>query len=101
MSKVRILLAPQNLTTSFYMNNDDVTRLVKNNLEKYRVGGAMDMVIEGEVAAEEAFDITNNPERQHERDIFYGRGRSISVGDVVAVDDVNYLCASTGWKVVT
>jgi hypothetical protein len=28
----------------------------------------------------------------------YGRGRSVSVGDVVAVDGVDYFCASTGWR---
>jgi hypothetical protein len=82
------------------MNKDDVTKLVKSNLEKYKLGGLMDINLSGEVAAEEVFDITNNPDRQHEREIFYGRGRSISVGDVVEVDDVNYLCGSVGWKVV-
>ena len=100
MSKIRILLAPANLTTSFYMNKDDVTKLVKNNIEKYKIVGSMDMVVDGERAAEEVFDITNNPDRRHEREIFYGRNRSISVGDVVSVDNVNYLCGSVGWKVV-
>jgi hypothetical protein len=52
----------------------------------------------GEDLAEEMFDLTNNPGRQEEREQVYGRQRSISVGDIVEVNGVNYLCASMGWK---
>jgi hypothetical protein len=52
----------------------------------------------GKDAAEEMFDLTNNPDRQEEREQVYGRQRSVSVGDIVEVNGVNYLCLSTGWK---
>lgn len=61
-----------------------------------------------EEAAEEAFDLTNNPSRQDERELVYGRGRSLSVGDIVEVEDRHdpekvtaWLCMSAGWKEVT
>jgi len=49
-------------------------------------------------AAEEAFDLTNNPYRQDEREEKYGRARSLSVGDVVVVGEEQWLCMSSGWK---
>lgn len=53
---------------------------------------------EGEQAADEIFDMTNNPGRQSERDQYFADCRSLSVGDVVIVDDVIILCCSFGWK---
>ena len=53
---------------------------------------------EGVEAAEEVFDLTNNPSRQQERVEVYGRGPSLSSGDIVEVDGVNYLCCSFGWE---
>jgi len=54
----------------------------------------------GLAAAEEVFDITNNPSRQDEREQVYGKGRSVSVGDIVVVGDEMYLCKSIGWEVL-
>lgn len=54
----------------------------------------------GDDAAEEVFDLSNNPSRQGEREQRYGRGRSLSVGDIVQVDGQNILCASVGWIVL-
>lgn len=58
--------------------------------------------LDGEDAAEEMFDLTNNPSRQDERLDKYGRHQSLSVGDIVHVvsrtDDSYYLCRSFGWK---
>ena len=51
----------------------------------------------GEDAAEEIFDLTNNPYRQSARVAKYGRGRSVSVGDIVQVDGDRWLCRPTGW----
>lgn len=56
--------------------------------------------MEGKDAAEEMFDLTNNPGRQDEREERYGRGRSLSTGDIVQVDETLYLCCSFGWKVL-
>ena len=51
----------------------------------------------GEDAAEEVFDLTNNPSRQGEREQLYGRKRSVSVGDMVEVDGDLWLCCPRGW----
>jgi hypothetical protein len=58
----------------------------------------MDTKQEGLNAAEEMFDLTNNPSRELERLQRYGNGRSVSSGDIVEVDGVDYLCCSIGWK---
>ena len=60
----------------------------------------MESTKEGEAAAEEMFDLTNNPSRQLERLMRYGNGRSVSSGDIIEVDGVDYLCCSIGWVVV-
>lgn len=57
-------------------------------------------------AAEEAFDLTNNPARQDEREAVYGTGRSLSVGDVVEVYNPDFsieqwLCCPMGWEEIT
>lgn len=51
----------------------------------------------GEDAAEEIFDLTNNPSRQEEREKRYGRGQSLSVGDIVNLGDEAFVCMSFGW----
>ena len=66
---------------------------------RYKEVGPFEVgTLKGEDAAEELFDLTNNPYRQAEREQVYGRGRSLSVGDVVTIDGDLYLCASFGWK---
>jgi len=52
----------------------------------------------GEAVAEDIFCLTNNPSREDERESRYGRGRSLSSGDIVNVDGEDYLCLSVGWK---
>lgn len=53
---------------------------------------------EGECVAEEIFDLTNNPSRDGERVVRYGRGRSLSSADIVEVEGQGaYLCMSAGW----
>ena len=50
----------------------------------------------GEDAAEEMFDLSNNPARSEARHLV-ACNRSLSVGDVVQVDNDRFLCLSTGW----
>jgi hypothetical protein len=51
------------------------------------------------------FDVTNNPSRQQERetlvDYFKFKGRSVSVSDIIKVDDKFFYCDSFGWEEVT
>lgn len=49
-------------------------------------------------AAEEMFDLANNPSRQEEREEKYGRGRSLSTGDIVCVNGEMFVCCSVGWE---
>lgn len=61
-------------------------------------------ITDAEDAAEEAFDITNNPSREKERFDLIGRSRSLSVGDIVEVVEQSngptrrFVCESVGWK---
>jgi hypothetical protein len=64
---------------------------------KFEIFPAFDVIQKGEDGAEEAFDLTNNPSRQEERELKFGRHRSVCVGDVVEVDGVNFLCDTFGW----
>lgn len=96
MSKVIIKLAPTSLRADIYFA-DDKAKLAAKWLPCYAVHGPIMMSEAGLYAAEEAFDLTNNPSREEERDAFYGRHRSVSVGDIVEVDGTNYLCGSFGW----
>lgn len=95
MAQVQIKLAPNGV---FFYGNTKQTAL--ENLGRYTALPVMTTWMAGEAAAEELFDLTNNPSRQDERERCYGRGRSLSVGDIVNVDGVDYLCASFGWEVV-
>lgn len=59
-----------------------------------------------EIIAEECFDLTNNPSRQGERELFYGRHASVSIGDIVEVQDragntTAWVCYPAGWKQIT
>lgn len=51
----------------------------------------------GEAAAEECFDMTNNPGRIAERAAL-GNYRSVSVGDVVKIGGDCWLCLPDGWQ---
>jgi len=55
---------------------------------------------DGKDAAEEVFDLTNNPGRQDERERIYGRGSSLSTGDIVVVGEEQWVCQSFGWAEV-
>jgi hypothetical protein len=50
-------------------------------------------------AADELFDMSNNPGRQEDRDEQWGPFRSLSTGDIVALDNGDaWLCQSMGWR---
>lgn len=103
MAVATVKLVNSDNMIDFYVNKDQAEvarRLLREGA--YNIVGDMGVPgKEGEDAAEEVFDLTNNPSRQDERDELYGRRyRSVSVGDIVRVDGVNYLCASMGWKVL-
>jgi hypothetical protein len=102
MAVATIRLAPAALMGEFYFKREFAQSIALRNLALYETVGTMAVPgLEGEAVAEEVFDLTNNPGRQDEREALYGRGRSVSVGDIVQVDGVLFLCASMGWTELT
>ena len=97
MSQITIKLAPSELMGEFYSRKLPTEMIALRNIMLYKDAGAFEVAAVGEAAAEEVFDLTNNPDRQGERELLYGRGRSVSVGDMIAVDDDLFLCAPMGW----
>ena len=100
MANVIINLAPTEVRRDFYLygNKADLACAARLEAGDYKIMPSFTSEgIEGEEGAEEAFDLTNNPSRQEEREARYGRYRSVSVGDIVEVDGVDFLCESFGW----
>jgi len=102
MSQVVLHRAPAEVMAIVFLNSAKV-EVVKANLHKYTTCTGREITLEqqGVDAAEEMFDLTNNPCRELERDTLgLSEYRSVSVGDLVEVDGVKYLCCSSGWAVV-
>lgn len=98
MATATIKLVSDNFLGEFYFRKNQAAtarRLLEDGC--YRVGGKIVVPFSGEAAAEEVFDLTNNPARQDEREQVYGLGRSISVGDILDVEGQEWLCCSHGW----
>jgi hypothetical protein len=100
MTQVQILLAPSRILGEFYFRSPDTVSLIREFHHEYQMAGEFVTQYTGQAAANEAFDLTNNPGREEEREEIYGRLRSISVGDIVRVDGKEWVCMSTGWKLL-
>ena len=101
MANIIIKLSPLEVTRDFVLYGKKADLVCAAHLEagNYEILPAFESFgIEGEQGAEEAFDLTNNPSRQEEREARYGRYRSVSVGDIVEVDGVDFLCDNFGWS---
>jgi len=99
MAKIIIKLAPSEIRRDFCLFEKQADLICAAALKagKFQIFPAFDVIQKGEDGAEEAFDLTNNPSRQEEREARYGRYRSVSVGDIVEVDGVDFLCDNFGW----
>ena len=95
MTYATVFLAPE--PSLFYFGDplQHVQSLMSRDL--YQKIGVLFTEKTGEAAAEEMFDLSNNPSREHERAERWGRYRSLSVGDVVHVNDESFLCSAIGW----
>ena len=97
---VTIKLLDSSFMSEFYFTEDRIGLADKYLREgKYQCRDIGCMYGDGtrESITEYLFYLTNNHMCQEERDIVYGRERSISVGDIVEVDGINMLCDFVGW----
>lgn len=106
-ANVTVHLLPEEFSRDFWMiarEDTERTDFAKKIFaeRKYTIPASWTVSCNGVDAAEEAFDLTNNPSRQEEREFLYGKVRSISVGDIIEVSQRSektqyYLCDSFGW----
>ena len=98
MAQAKIHLIDSNHLGDFYFTQD-APNLATHLFALGRYTASQDIEVFGiaEDACEELFDLTNNAYRQGERVVKYGRGRSLSVGDMVEVGNVFYVCRPNGW----
>lgn len=99
MNKVTIKLLRSFNNYEFHTGSD-IAAVARSMEFDYEVSSVFFTDKLGEDAAEEAFDITNNPYREEERNTIHGNQRSVSVGDKVQVGDKEYVCAPSGWVLV-
>jgi len=101
MTKVQIKFAPSAIAHKLYFM-DDCVEFVQDNIAFWEPSKPFEIntgsCTDNEAIADEVFDITNNPNRQDEREYVYGRGRSLSSGDIVVVNNEQWLCRSFGWS---
>lgn len=98
MNYATIFQAPVDAMINFYTKDPVKTAQDLAMKDGYADIFAVPCDLKGEEAAEEMFDLSNNPCRDAERAEKWGRRRSLSVGDVVHVNDESWLCCSMGWQ---
>ena len=98
MTKATIILIDSKFLGEFYFSQD-AAALARKMLNDgyYNEAGTFESFESGDAAAEDMFDMTNNPYRQDERLTKYGNNRSVSVGDMVKVDGEYFLCRPNDW----
>lgn len=99
MATVTIYLCPGRILRVLFKDKKCLS-MVRDEFPNYTWAGTFEWEQVGEEAAHEAFDLTNNPGRQDEREDEYGHERSVSSGDIIEVDGVKYVCLSIGWAVL-
>ena len=101
MNIVKVYLNESSPCLSFYAADGalDIARAVNQLREEgaYRFIGVFETDKSAELAAEEMFDLSNNPGRDAERSERWGDWRSLSVGDIVQVNDDSWVCGVVGW----
>ncbi len=97
MATVKIKFCPSYMLGRLYMGDAIVAVRTALADRTYTMSESFEVSQTGQNAAEEVFDLTNNPIRQEERERVYGLGRSLSSGDIVDVDGEQWVCLSIGW----
>ena len=102
MSIVKILLLNDSVRVSgavpvIWSEDHRSVFLDRVRARSYLTVSIVEMDMSGDDAAEELFDITNNPSRGTEARDLTGHCRPILPGDIVVVDSQMYGCLSIGW----
>jgi hypothetical protein len=101
VAHVIVKLVDEQFMGEFYFSRNPVALAQQLRRDgQYRTASECYMAKEGTEAAEEMFDVSNNPSRQAERVRIFESQRSVSVGDIVEVNGLPYLCASMGWELL-
>jgi hypothetical protein len=100
-NRVVVMAVADDMLGNFYGSSNPMLHAKRlRRTGNYRFAGQFVTHQSGQAAAEEAFDISNNPSRDVLRQEVFGRQRSLSVGDIVEVNGLPYLCASMGWELL-
>ena len=106
MAKVRARLCPELIRSLMIRrSHSNLLQFIEEYGDKYEATHRFTVKGTGIEAAEEVFDLTNNPSRSEESLDKYGSLRSLNVGDIVVVEEMNddgsftevsYLCENIG-----
>jgi hypothetical protein len=98
MTNVYAFFAPRSVIRASLMHDDlHLLSIAKEHAGDYEPVQGLTLPQKGEAAAEELFDLTNNPSRDEDREYYLWDRKPISVGDIVQVGRTQYLCSSFGW----
>jgi hypothetical protein len=98
-NRVVVMAVADDMLGNFYGSSNPMLHAKRlRRTGNYRFAGQFVTHQSGQAAAEEAFDISNNPSRDTLRQEVFGRQRSLSVGDIVEVNGEEFFCASMGWQ---
>jgi hypothetical protein len=98
MRNVHVFLAPDHLFGSFELYRSEALEQVRTNRSSYRLAGMIPTDLVGEDAAEMVFSLANDPSKETIKESMGWTGRSLSVGDIVVVDGVEFVALPVGWK---
>jgi hypothetical protein len=97
---VQVFMAPSHLFGSLEFYGSGALEQVRENRKHYRYTGMIQTDLVGEDAAEAVFGLSNDPSKEDMKESMGWTGRSLSVGDIVMVDGVQYVCLPVGWKIL-
>jgi hypothetical protein len=108
MAVVTIHFCPESrrvdvLRASITQSTFEFAEVVMDLVHEYTPSQPVAYSESGSKAAEEAFDLTNNPMRGEESFRFYPNQRPVCVGDLVEVVEADgyketFLCLNVGWE---
>ena len=96
MSTIKVKLIDQENRVNFCLCDDPVA-LARELKDEYITSITLESDKKGVEAAEEVYALSNYPTLQSKKDELYGTERGVSVGDIVSVDDDEFLCWTVGW----